>query len=218
MKHNLNAAAQPQPCDGRAMNRAAYNRISPQWERARTAFFGREQAYLDTLLDGLSPRSTILDAGCGTGRPMAEYVIGRGHRIVGLDQSEELLAKARARFPEEQWVHAALETYAFEEPCAAAILWDVLFHIGRAHHAAILERISRCLTSGGRLMLTVGGSAHPAFTDSMFGETFFYDSRPPHEVLHLLRGLGLVPIISEFMNMPTSERDKGRYAIVAEKQ
>jgi len=66
-------------------------------------------------------------------------------------------------------------------------------------------------------MLTVGGSDHPAFTDSMFEQQFFYDSYPPQKVLEILGNLGFIILISEFMNKPTSGRDKGRYAIVAKK-
>jgi hypothetical protein len=64
-------------------------------------------------------------------------------------------------------------------------------------------------------MLTVGGSDHPAFTDWMFGEEFFYDSHPPETALAILQQVGLEPVLAEFMNLPTSGRDKGRYAIVA---
>jgi hypothetical protein len=64
-------------------------------------------------------------------------------------------------------------------------------------------------------MLTVGGSAHPAFIDTMFGEEFFYDSHPPEAALALLRDVGFEPIVAEFMNEPTDGRDKGRFAIGA---
>jgi cyclopropane fatty-acyl-phospholipid synthase-like methyltransferase len=143
------------------MNRAAYNRIGVQWDAARTGFFGREQACLDTLLAGLPDGSTILDAGCGTGRPMAEYVIARGHRVVGIDQSEELLAKAGNRFPDQTWIHAGLDNYPFEGEYQAVICWDALFHIERRHHEDMIGRMADCLPTGGRLMLTVGGSDNP---------------------------------------------------------
>jgi hypothetical protein len=64
-------------------------------------------------------------------------------------------------------------------------------------------------------MLAVGGSDHPAFVDTMFGESFFYDSHPPERVVTMLGQVGFEPVIAEFMNEPTAERDKGRYAIVA---
>jgi hypothetical protein len=34
-------------------------------------------------------------------------------------------------------------------------------------------------------------------------------------VVAMLASVGFVPIVSEFMNLPTRGRDKGRYAVVA---
>ena len=65
-------------------------------------------------------------------------------------------------------------------------------------------------------MLTLGGSDHPPFTDTMFEASFFYDSYPPDEALFILHRLGFEPLVTEFMNEPTTGRDKGRYAIVAQ--
>jgi hypothetical protein len=73
------------------------------------------------------------------------------------------------------------------------------------------------LPFGGRLMLTVGGSAQPAFTDVMFGHDFFYDSHTPEETEAILDRLDCRLLIAEFMNRPDGDRDRGRYAIVAEK-
>jgi hypothetical protein len=67
-------------------------------------------------------------------------------------------------------------------------------------------------------MLTVGGSAHPPFTDSMFGERFFYDSNTPAEAERMLETLGCRIVLGEFMNLPDGEKNKGRYAFVAEKR
>lgn len=197
------------------MNRDSYNKIVASWDEVRTAFYGREGDYLDTFLSGLPMPSSILDLGCGTGRPMAEYILGRGHRLTGVDQAEELLALARSRFPHERWVTSRIEDFQSEGRFDGVICWDALFHIERAHHAELLTRMAGMLTGGGRLMVTIGGSEHPAFFDFMFGEEFFYDSYSPEKVLFILNQLGFEPLISEFMNEPTLGRDKGRYAIVA---
>jgi trans-aconitate methyltransferase len=200
-----------------ASNREAYDSIAAQWDEARRAFYGREQHYLDLLLEGLAAPSRILDLGCGTGRPMAEYVLGRGHCVTGVDQSKALLALARSRFPQATWLEARLEDFEPDGPYAGAICWDALFHVPRSHHAAILQRVASRLLPGGKLMITVGGSAHEPFEDTMFGETFAYDSHPPETALALVRDCGLEVVLGEFMNLPTSGRDKGRYAIVARK-
>lgn len=197
------------------LNRASYNAIAMQWDAARTAFYGRERACLDTLLAGLPVPSRVLDLGCGSGRPMAEYVLAQGHRITGVDQAEALLDLARARFPAAEWIHGRMQDYAPDGPVDAILCWDALFHIERTAQTALLTRCAALLRPGGRLMLSFGGSDHPAFTDTMFGHPFFYDSHPPPRMLDLLAARGFVPVISEFINPPTTGRDKGRYAVVA---
>ncbi len=199
------------------MNRDSYNKIAKQWDYARRKFYGREKDYLDVLLGELPENSLIIDIGCGTGSPMAEYVIARGHRVVGIDQSEELIKIAGERFPNGHWILSSIEEFEFAGIFNAAVFWDSLFHIKRSYHEPILRRVIGNLAVGGRLMLTVGGSDHPPFTDTMFGQVFFYDSNTPTETVHILQDLGCRVLIGEFMNLPTAGRDKGRYAIVAQK-
>lgn len=198
------------------MNRDAYNRIAPAWAAARSGFFGREREYLDAVLAAAPVGTTLLDVGCGTGRPMAEHIVAQGRRVLGVDQSEALLAMARDRLPGERWMLSSMEAFEPDQPCHGALLWDSLFHVPRAEHEPVLRKVVAALVPGARLMLTVGGSAHPAFTDTMFGQAFFYDSNTPEETCQVLARLGCRVIVGEFMNRPDGGRDKGRYAIVAE--
>ena len=197
------------------LNRQSYNAIAASWDETRTAFYGREREYLDALLAGLPTGSSVLDLGCGTGRPMAEYILACGHHVTGIDQAQALLAFARQRFPQAQWIESSIEDYISPSRFDAILCWDALFHLERDRHEALFTRFARMLKPNGRLMLTFGGSDHPAFTDTMFSETFFYDSHPPKMATALLARQGFDFVVSEFMNFPTSGRDKGRYAVVA---
>ncbi|HEU6451642.1 MAG TPA: class I SAM-dependent methyltransferase [Gemmatimonadaceae bacterium] len=206
---------------GSGINRESYNAIARDWDAARASFHGSERRYLDALLEGLAAPARILDLGCGTGRPMAEYVLSLGHHVTGVDQSEELLSLARQRFPQGEWIHSRIEDFLADVENDGAydgvIVWDSLFHIERDRHESILAKAHWALVPGGRLMLTAGGSAHPAFTDTMFDRDFFYDSHTPERLAALLTELGFEILVNEFMNLPTSGRDKGRIAIVARK-
>ena len=199
------------------MNRESYNLIAAQWAAARATFFGRERDYLDAVLSTAPAGATILDLGCGTGRPMGEHIVAQGRRVLGVDQSEALLDIARGNLPTEHWVLSTMQAFEPDRPFHGALLWDSLFHVPRHEHGSILRKVVSALPSGARLMLTVGGSAHPAFTDTMFGQTFSYDSNTPEESRQILARLGCRIVIGEFMNLPDGGRDKGRYAIVAEK-
>jgi SAM-dependent methyltransferase len=208
------------PAATEAAQDLSYDRIAAQWDAARTGYGRLEREYLDRLCAPLASGATVLDLGCGTGRPFAEDLLGRGWRVVGVDASAAQLAIARARCPNGVWIEARLEDYAFDTACDAAVCWDTLFHVERRHHQAIFARLARRLPAGGRLMLTCGGSAHPPFTDEMFGRAFFYDSHPPDVTLSLLLRAGFRILRAEFLNLPPGTRDlrdKGRFAILAER-
>lgn len=197
------------------MNRDGYDSIASQWDTARSKFSGREIEYLDAFLDGLTVPSGILDLGCGTGRPIAESLLERGHRVTGVDQSAGMLELARKRLPAGIWIESRIEDFESAEPYDGIVCWDAMFHIERGCHDYLIHRMAGMLVAGGRLMLSFGGSDHPAFTDTMYGETFFYDSHPPEVELEILRSSGFELLISEFTNVPDGGRDKGRYVVVA---
>ncbi len=198
-------------------NRLAYDRIAPRWDAIRHTFFGREARYLDLLLAEVPVGARVLDLGCGSGRPMAEAIVARGREVIGIDQSEAMLALARRHLPDQTWVHGAMQSVELPTGYAAALLWDSLFHVERQAHEPILQRVLDGMPSGGRLMLTVGGSSQRAFHDTMLGERFFYDSHAPQQARALLARLGCSPVLAEYMNWPGGERDKGRYALVVRK-
>ena len=199
------------------MNPNSYNSIAHAWSAARTTFFGREREYVDTVLSAAPVGSMILDMGCGTGRPLAEYIVSQGRHVLGVDQSEAMLEIARRQLPHEKWVLSPMEEYEPESGCQGVLIWDALFHVRRTEHEPIVRKVVRVLPSGGRLMLTVGGSAHAEFTDYMYGHEFYYDSNTPGETEQFLQQLSCRILSAEYMNLPDGIRDKGRYAIVAEK-
>ncbi|WP_125610359.1 class I SAM-dependent DNA methyltransferase [Specibacter cremeus] len=55
------------------------------------------------LADAMAPRAArILDAGCGPGRVGGELA-RRGHRVIGVDLDEELIAAAKRDHPDVEW-------------------------------------------------------------------------------------------------------------------
>ncbi|MDP1569417.1 MAG: class I SAM-dependent methyltransferase [Vicinamibacterales bacterium] len=197
------------------MNLDSYNAIAQQWEHHRVQLSPREAQVLPLVTDGLAPQSTLLDLGCGTGRPVAAFFAAGGFRIVGVDQSPAMLALARRRLPTHQWLLGTLEDFPPIDNVAAVVAWDSLFHVPRDRHADIFRRVRQTLPAGGRFALTVGGSEHPAFTDVMLGHTFFYDSFPPGQVVALLETAGFRVVHQASLNDPDGARDKGRVALVA---
>lgn len=49
-----------------------------------------EKKWLDQFLALLPKNSNILDLGCGSGKPIANYLIQHGHHLTGVDSSNGL--------------------------------------------------------------------------------------------------------------------------------
>jgi len=114
---------------------------------------------------GLSPGSSILDIGCGTGRHSVELA-RRGYAVTGLDLSAGMLAQASAAAKKAsvdvRWVRADATNFTLPDRYDAAIcLCEGSFGLLSrtddpiAQPLSILCNISRCLKSQARVMATV---------------------------------------------------------------
>jgi len=105
----------------------------------------------------LKPRKTVIDAGCGTGLSFAalENGVGPGGRIIGIDQSLEQLAQARALAARNGWQNIALLNSPVEDAqipvTADAALFFLTHDIVRTPHA--VQNIVRSLRDGARIVV-----------------------------------------------------------------
>jgi len=191
--------------------RNPYDHIAEQWHSSSRVF--RARKYVDMTLQGLQPGANILDWGCGTGTPIAQYLIRRGFRVVGVDNSEKMLEIARRVIPEAKLIRGDMLDLELDGQFSAAIAWDSIFHIERVHHRAIFLKLYELLEPGGRLLLSAGGSGVEGFTSEMYGQTFFYSGHEPEVTMGLVRAEGFE---IDFWEVDDSS-SKGHIAVVATK-
>ncbi len=72
-----------------------YSAWAPVYDAFDNPLINAEQPVVRSLIDRIAA-GMALDAACGTGRH-AQYLRSRGHRVVALDMTPEMLAKARAK-------------------------------------------------------------------------------------------------------------------------
>jgi len=103
----------------------------------------------------LEPGDVVIDVGCGTGLSFAvvEERIGPGGKLVGIEQSPEMLAEARARIEANSWNNVTLIEASVEEADigehADAALFCLVHDITRSRPA--LANVLRQLKQGGRV-------------------------------------------------------------------
>jgi len=98
--------------------------------------------------------SRVLDAGCGTGRVAIELAV-RGFSVVGVDLDEDMLATARAKAPELDWVHADLAEAAGHvtgEFDVVALPGNVMIFVAVGSEGRVLEQLSTLLAPDGLLV------------------------------------------------------------------
>jgi cyclopropane fatty-acyl-phospholipid synthase-like methyltransferase len=201
----------------------SYDHIAEQWHsnfRGQT-YVERVLGYVNLILEGVPAGAKVLDLGCGTGNLIARHIVQRGYRVVGVDQSKEMLGIAERVIPEAELIHSDMVEIEFADKFAAAVAWDSVFHVERKHHSAIYRKISNSLEVGGRLLLSVGGSdaedsisddsGAEGFTSEMFGHTFFYSGYEPQVARNLLEAEGFKIELWE-VDDPSS---RGHIAVIA---
>lgn len=134
--------------------REGYARWSATYDRPLRLFF-IEEPPVRRRLDALA-RGEVLDAACGTGR-YAAHLAGRGHSVVGVDQSPEMLELARAKLPGCRFLDGELTDLPLEDASVdAAVCGLALVHV--ADLARAVGELARVVRPGGRIVLS---DVHP---------------------------------------------------------
>jgi SAM-dependent methyltransferase len=151
------------------------------------------------LVDSFGP-GAVLDAGCGTGRVAIE-LSRRGHDVLGLDVDAAMLAAARAKAPELEWVEGDLTNPEFDLGRTFDVVvmaGNVLIFVPPGTQGRAIANAARWLVPGGRLV--AGYSIDPGgFAPS------------EHDALATRAGLVLVDRWSTWDRRPFEA--PGRYAV-----
>ena len=136
---------------GRIDTAAGYRVWSPTYDEPGNPAFDTDEPVIGDILDGL-PAGDALDAACGTGR-ISRLLADRGHRVVGVDSSPDMLVGARARVPEGTFELGELT--ALPTPTAGTDL--VVCALALTHVpdlALVLAEFARVLRPGGHVVLS----------------------------------------------------------------
>jgi ubiquinone/menaquinone biosynthesis C-methylase UbiE len=120
----------------------------------------REQAYRRRAVAalGLRPGANVVEVGCGTGLNfrMLEAAIGPGGRIIGVDQSEAMLARAGLRGRQARWENVELrhcDAAEFEFPRGIDAVLSTFAITLIPEFDQIIQRAAAALRPGGRLTI-----------------------------------------------------------------
>jgi SAM-dependent methyltransferase len=151
-----------------------YRDWSSRYDRETNPLIEVEEPAVLPILTAL-PRGRALDAACGTGRYSA-HLAARGHEVIGVDSSPDMLAAARAKVPAGHFALGDLTALPVPDHDVDLVVCALaLPHV--ADLAAVFTEFARVLRPGGHLVLSdihwqslyLGGIASAADAEGRLG-------------------------------------------------
>jgi SAM-dependent methyltransferase len=128
-----------------------YRVWSATYDEPGNGLFGFEEPFVHDIVDAL-PAGVALDAACGTGRHSA-YLAARGHAVVGVDSSADMLEVARAKVPAARFTDGDVTALPLPDDHADLVVCALaLAHLPDLRPA--FAELARVLRPGGHLIVT----------------------------------------------------------------
>ena len=113
-----------------------------------------------TALARLAPGETVLDLGSGTGKIcfIAAQVVGPRGRVIGVDMTPEMIAKARAGaerggYAQVEFRQGRLEALPVDDATVDAVTSNCVINLV-PDKSAVFQEVARVLKPGGRLVVS----------------------------------------------------------------
>ena len=164
-----------------------YDALAAEWDRRRdrTLF---ERGHLDRMLTH-APGRRVLDLGCGTGRPIAQYLVDRRCAVTGVDGAPAMIDLFRRNVPQADAIVADMRDLELGEDFDAILAWDSFFHLSPEAQRAMMPVFAAHAAPRGIVMFTAGPAAGEPVGD-FAGHPLYHASLDPDDYREALSGVG----------------------------
>lgn len=162
-----------------------YDEIIDWFDNARTKDLTMEKFYLNFIQKYLPLKSKILDVGCGTGVPIAKFLINSGYIMTGIDVSKKMIDLCKQRFPKEKWLLADMRILDLNEKFDAVIAWQSFFHLSHEDQRSTLKSLGSYVEQNGLFIFTSGPEYGEVWSDNG-GHELYHASLSTEEYRQIL--------------------------------
>ncbi|PKK83571.1 MAG: methyltransferase type 11 [candidate division Zixibacteria bacterium HGW-Zixibacteria-1] len=197
--------------------RAGYNAIANAYLATRKPD-SEDVRLLDELVQRLPRGARVLDAGCGAGVPVAQY-LSRYFDVVGVDFAEAQLQLARQLVPQAQFVCQDLTELSFPDATIDAICsYYAIIHIPRKEHEAILNDFYRLLKPSGLALLCLGADdLEDDIVEDYLGARMYWSHYDAETNLGMIKACGFELIWSKIVADATSPGSGHLFVLIQKK-
>ena len=177
----------------------SYDKMGEKYHRVRdNKKFNSELEKFSKLLPSVGE---VLDAGCGVGTPVSQFLVEKGFKVTGVDISKKLIDLAKVNVPEASFYQKNILTLDFPNDSFDGIICVyTLWHIPRTDHSSIIENFHRMLKDNGILVINTGIFESDGMS-MFFGERMLWSNNSPEKTLAFVKGTGLEIIFEGILNL-----------------
>lgn len=151
-------------------------------ERAKNLM---ELEYLNLIINKIPSQGSILDLGCGTGEPLAQFFINKSFNLTGVDGSHKMIALCQSRCPNARWINSDMRQIDFKEQFDAVLAWHSFFHLDHQSQREMFKIFQAHTKPGGILAFTSGVEEGEVWSDNG-GQQLYHASLSTEEYQALL--------------------------------
>jgi len=165
-----------------------YDKIAEEYQIDRQAFDHSEE--LVEFAGFLPKNGKVLDVGCGTGVPVAKFLVEAGFEVVGIDFSEKMLKLARKNVPQATFVRKNMTKMDFGDNSFDGLTaFYSIIHVPREKHSLLFKSFNRILRPDGIMLVCMGPDDWES-TEGYYGIRMFWSQYNPEKSLQLVNDAG----------------------------
>ncbi len=181
----------------------AYEKIVQWFDDARTKSL-MESEYLNLIVKSIPAGGTILDLGCGTGEPIAQFFIEKGFKVTGVDGSKKMIELCKKRFPNEHWIVSDMREINLQQKFDVILAWHSFFHLDHDSQRKMFNLFESHIKPNGILAFTSGEKEGEVWSNNG-GQELYHASLSTSEYENLLKAASFKVLVHKLRDPECGE-------------
>jgi len=186
-----------------------YEKAADDYAAKRDQF--KSLKYLEQFSQLVKKHGTILDVGCGAGKPVDEYLVQVGFGVNGIDIAPRMIELAERNVPGAFYEIKDMSELKNGEYCVDGVVsFYAIFHTPRVKHQEILNKFASFMPNGGYILITMGAGEWEGTEDDFHGARMFWSHFGAEKNAEFVENAGFEIILNE---IDTSGEEKHQVII-----
>jgi cyclopropane fatty-acyl-phospholipid synthase-like methyltransferase len=173
-----------------------YDKAADNYAKSRNQF--ESLKYLKIFAEFVEKGKTILDVGCGAGKPVDKFLVKQGYAVNGIDISEKMISLAKKNVPQAFYEVKDMSLLKEGEYCVNGIVsFYAIFHTPREKHQDLLKTFASFIPNGGALLITMGANEWEGTEENFHGAKMFWSHYGAEKNKELVEKAGFKIVFNE---------------------